>query len=126
MRKVIHSNDAPEAIGPYAQAIEAGDFIFVSGQIGIDPESGEVVEGIENQTKQVLENLQAVLKEASVDFTNVVKFTIYLASMDDFATVNDIYGDYLTQPYPARVAIEVSRLPKDVRVEMDAIAYKEE
>jgi len=126
MRKVIHSNDAPEAIGPYAQAIEAGDFIFVSGQIGIDPESGEVVEGIENQTKQVLENLQAVLKEASVDFTNVVKFTIYLASMDDFATVNDIYGNYLTQPYPARVAIEVSRLPKDVRVEMDAIAYKEE
>src|SRR5699024_8830795 len=97
---------------------------LVSGQIGVDPKSGDVVEGIQQQTKQVLDNLQAVLKEADVDFTNVVKFTIYLTSMDDFATVNEIYGSYLTKPYPARVCVEVSRLPKDVVVEMDAIAYK--
>lgn len=122
--KEIHSTNAPEAIGPYSQAIQAGDFIYVSGQIGVDPKSGDVVEGIRQQTKQVLDNLQAVLKEADVDFTNVVKFTIYLTSMDDFATVNEIYGSYLTKPYPARVCVEVSRLPKDVVVEMDAIAYK--
>ncbi|HLR75080.1 MAG TPA: RidA family protein [Virgibacillus sp.] len=122
--KEIHSTNAPEAIGPYSQAIQAGDFIYVSGQIGVDPKSGDVVEGIQQQTKQVLDNLQAVLKEADVDFTNVVKFTIYLTSMDDFATVNEIYGSYLTKPYPARVCVEVSRLPKDVVVEMDAIAYK--
>lgn len=122
--KEIHSTNAPEAIGPYSQAIQAGDFIYVSGQIGVDPKSGDVVDGIRQQTKQVLDNLQAVLKEADVDFTNVVKFTIYLTSMDDFATVNEIYGSYLTKPYPARVCVEVSRLPKDVVVEMDAIAYK--
>ncbi|HLR79693.1 MAG TPA: RidA family protein [Bacillota bacterium] len=124
MVKEIHTKEAPEAIGPYSQAIEAGDFIFVSGQIGIDPETGEVVEGVEAQTKQVLENLQAILREAGADFTDVTKFTIYLSSMDDFALVNDIYGSYLQQPYPARATVEVSRLPKDVLVEMDVIAYK--
>ncbi len=124
MVKEIHTKEAPEAIGPYSQAIEAGDFIFVSGQIGIEPETGEVVEGVEAQTKQVLENLQAILREAGADFTDVTKFTIYLSSMDDFALVNDIYGSYLQQPYPARATVEVSRLPKDVLVEMDVIAYK--
>lgn len=125
MMKAIHTSKAPEAIGPYSQAVQAGDFVFVSGQIGVDPASGDVVDGIENQTKQVLENVKAVLEEAGVGFSNVVKFTIYITSMDDFATVNDIYGSYLTKPYPARVTVEVSRLPKDVLVEIDAIAYKQ-
>lgn len=121
--KEIHSQDAPAAIGPYSQAIQAGDFIFVSGQLGVDPKTGEVVSGIEAQTKQVLENLKSILKEANTDFTKAVKFTIYLSSMDDFATVNEIYGHYLEEPYPARVTVEVSRLPKDVLVEMDVIVY---
>lgn len=122
--KVIHTDHAPEAVGPYSQAIEAGDFVFASGQIGVDPETNEVVDGIENQTKQVLDNLKVVLREAGVSFSDVVKFTIYLDSMDDFETVNEIYGSYLEKPYPARVCVEVSRLPRDVVVEIDAIAYK--
>jgi len=123
MVKIVHTENAPEAIGPYSQAIQAGDFLFVSGQIPVDPETGEVVEGIENQTKQVMENILAILKEAGTDFSQVVKFTIYLQSMDDFGTVNEIYGKYLIQPYPARATVEVGRLPKDVLVEMDCIAH---
>lgn len=123
MTKEIHTTNAPAAIGPYSQAIQAGDFLYVSGQIGVNPESGEVAEGIEAQTKQVLENLKAILTEANSSFSEVVKFTIYLKSMDDFATVNEIYGSYLEKPYPARATVEVSRLPKDVIVEMDVVAY---
>jgi len=123
MVKEIYSENAPAAIGPYSQAIQAGDFIYVSGQIGMDPQNGEVVEGLENQTKQVLENLKAILTEAGTDFSKVVKFTIYLKSMDTFATVNEIYGGYLEKPYPARATVEVSRLPKDVLVEMDVVVY---
>ena len=89
----------------------------------MNPANGEVVEGIEGQTKQVLDNLQAILTEAGTDFSQVVKFTIYLASMDDFAVVNEIYGSYLQKPYPARATVEVSRLPKDLLVEMDAVVY---
>lgn len=124
MVKAIHTKNAPAALGPYSQAIEAGDFVYVSGQIGIDPGTGEVVEGIEKQTEQVLKNLEAILTEAQTDFSQVVKFTIYLQSMDEFATVNEIYGGYLTEPYPARATVEVSRLPKDVLVEMDVVVYK--
>ena len=124
MIKEIHTKNAPAAIGPYSQAIQAGDFIYVSDQIGVDPTNSEVVDGIENQTHQVLKNLQAILTEAKADFSKVVKFTIYLASMDDFAIVNDIYGSYLEKPYPARATVEVSRLPKDVLVEMDVVVYK--
>lgn len=122
VRKEIHTKEAPAAIGPYSQAIQAGDFLFVSGQIPVDPKTGEVVEGIEKQTEQVLKNLQAILQEAGADFSNVVKFTIYLSDMENFATVNEIYGSFLTKPYPARATVEVSRLPKDVLVEMDVIA----
>ncbi|MEQ6388364.1 RidA family protein [Bacillaceae bacterium S4-13-58] len=124
MRKVIQTNGAPQAIGPYSQAIDAGGFVFVSGQIPIDPTTSEVVEGIENQTHQVMKNLNAILKEASITFQEVVKFTIYLNSMDDFAKVNEIYATYLEHPYPARATVEVSRLPKDVLIEMDVIAVK--
>ncbi|WP_249869399.1 RidA family protein [Oceanobacillus saliphilus] len=123
MLKAIYTEKAPAAIGPYSQAIQAGDFVYVSGQIPIDPQTGEVVEGIENQTKQVLGNLKAILDEANTSFSQVVKFTIYLSSMDDFVTVNEIYGSFLTEPYPARATVEVSRLPKDVLIEMDVIAY---
>lgn len=123
MVKELHTAYAPEAIGPYSQAIQAGDFVYVSGQIGIDPANGEVVDGIEKQTEQVLANLQAILTEAGTKFSQVVKFTIYLNTMNDFATVNEIYGAYLTKPYPARATVEVSRLPKNVLVEMDAIIY---
>lgn len=124
MSKEIHTNKAPEAIGPYSQAIEAGDFIYLSGAIPLNPETGEIAEGITNQTVQVMENLKAILTEAGTDFSHVVKFTIYLASMEDFATVNEVYGGYLEKPYPARATVEVSRLPKDVSVEIDAIVYK--
>ena len=123
MVKEIHTENAPAAIGPYSQAIQAGDFIYVSGQIGVDPASGEVVEGIENQTHRVLKNLEAILTEAGTNFSQVVKFTIYLTSIDEFATVNEIYGSYLEKPYPARATVEVSRLPKDVLVEMDVVVY---
>lgn len=124
--KEIFTKNAPEAIGPYSQAIVAGDFLYASGAIPINPETGEIVEGIEKQTAQVMENLQAILKEAGASFSNVVKFTIYLQSMDDFAKVNEVYGSYLKKPYPARATIEVSRLPKDVLIEIDAVAYLKE
>lgn len=124
MLKEVHTEKAPAAIGPYSQAIEAGDFVFLSGAIPIDPATGEVVEGIKEQTVQVMENLKAVLAETGADFTKVAKFTIYLSSMEDFAVVNEVYGSYLEKPYPARATVEVSRLPKDVSVEMDAIVYK--
>ncbi|WP_106495906.1 RidA family protein [Lentibacillus sp. Marseille-P4043] len=124
MVKAIHTEHAPAAIGPYSQAIQAGDFTYVSGQIPINPATGEVEQGIEKQTGQVLENLKAILDEAGTDFSQVVKFTIYLSSMDDFATVNEIYGSYLKEPYPARATVEVSRLPKDVLVEMDVVVYR--
>lgn len=123
MVKEIHTENAPAAIGPYSQAIEAGDFIYVSGQIGVDPSTGEAVQGIEEQTHQVLKNLKAILTEAGANFSQVVKFTIYLASIEDFATVNEIYGSYLEKPYPARATVEVSRLPKDVLIEMDVVVY---
>ncbi len=123
MMKEVFTDKAPAAIGPYSQAIVAGDFMFASGAIGIDPATGEVVEGIEKQTVQVMENLKTILAEADADFSQVTKFTIYLNSMNDFATVNELYGNYLTKPYPARATIEVSRLPKDVLVEIDAIVY---
>lgn len=124
MRREIYTNHAPEAIGPYSQAIEVGDFVYTSGAIGVDPETGEIAEGIEAQTKQVMENLKAILNEAGTDFSSVVKFTIFLSSMDDFAIVNEIYGAYLDRPYPARSTVEVARLPMDLLIEMDAVAYK--
>lgn len=125
MVKAIHTENAPAAIGPYSQAIQAGEFVFVSGQIPVDPETGEVALEIEEQTEQVMENLSAVLKEAGTDFSQAVKFTIYLSSMENFATVNEIYGKYLIEPYPARATVEVSRLPKDVLIEIDVIAHIE-
>lgn len=125
MNKVIKTADAPQAIGPYSQAIEAGGFIFVSGQIPLIPATGEMVEGsVEVQAARVLENLKAILTAAGSSLENVVKATVYLADMEDFGRVNAVYGQYFEKNPPARVCVEVSRLPKGALVEMDVIAAR--
>ena len=124
-RKIIKTSDAPQAIGPYSQAVEAGGFVFVSGQIPLDPKTGNVLQGdIKMQTKLVMDNAKAVLAAAGCSMSRVVKATIYLKSMADFALVNEVYGGYFPADPPARATIEVSRLPKDVAVEIDFIAVK--
>ncbi len=124
-KKVIKTADAPEAIGPYSQAVKAGGFVFVSGQIPLDPKTGKVLDpDIKSQAKRVLDNAQAILKASGCDLSAVVKTTVYLKSMSDFAAVNEIYGGYFPADPPARATVEVSRLPKEVGVEMDFIAYK--
>ena len=111
--KEIQTDLAPKAIGPYSQAIDVGDLVFVSGQIPLDPKTMEVVGGtIEEQTTQVMKNLEAILQEAGLTFANVVKFTIYLTDLADFDGLNQTYAQFLTDPYPARATIEVSKLPK--------------
>ncbi len=124
-KKIVNTPQAPQAIGPYSQAVEAGGFVFVSGQIPIDPKSGILLQGdIRSQTKQVMENVQAILTEAGCGMAQVVKSTIYLKSMNDFSPVNDVYGGYFPSKPPARATVEVSRLPKDASVEMDFVAWK--
>ena len=123
--EVISTDNAPQAIGPYSQAVEIRGFVFTSGQIAIEPESGQLIQGgIKEQTKRVLENLQAVLEAADCYLENVVKATVYLADMNDFAAMNEVYAKAFGTASPARTTVEVSRLPKDVRVEIDAIAAK--
>jgi len=122
-KTVISTPEAPAAIGPYSQAVQAGNFLFASGQIAIDPATGELVtDGVAAQTQRVMENLGAVLAAAGADFSSVVKTTIYLADMGDFAQVNEVYAGYFEQAPPARATVEVARLPKDLAVEIDAIA----
>lgn len=121
-KKMISTPEAPAAIGPYSQAVSAGDFLFVSGQIGLQPGTGELVEGgVTAQTTQVMENLKAIIQAAGASLHDVVKCTIYLKDMSDFGKVNDLYGSYFGEAPPARATVEVSRLPKDVAVEIDAI-----
>ena len=124
MRKLVATSKAPAAIGPYAQANIIGDLIITSGQIPLEPLSGEVVEGgIEEQTKQVFANLKAVLEEAGSSLSNIVKTTCFIRDMNDFAVMNKIYGTYFPSGiYPSRSAVEVARLPKDVLIEIEAIA----
>ena len=123
MKKVISTAEAPQAIGPYSQAIEAGGFVFVSGQIPLIPATGELVEGsVEVQTARVLENLKAILEAAGSSLESVVKTTVYITNMDDFAKVNGIYGQYFQENPPARVCVEVSKLPKGALGEIDVIA----
>lgn len=123
-KQAITTSDAPAAIGPYSQAIRAGDFLFLSGQIPLDPSTGQLVEGsIEDQTHRVLRNLGAILAAAGASFEDVVKTNVYLADMADFAAMNAIYGTYFPAPAPARATIQAARLPRDVRVEIDLIAY---
>lgn len=123
--KEINTPGAPAAIGPYSQAIENGGLVFCSGQIGLDPKTGAIVDGgIEAQTRRVLENLRSVLAEADLGFGDIVKTTIFLADLADFDIVNRIYGEHLTQPYPARSTVQAAALPRKARVEIEAIAMK--
>ena len=120
----ISTPAAPAAIGPYSQAIRAGGFLFVSGQIPLDPATGAVAAGdVAAQTRRVLDNLRAIVAAAGTSLGAVVKTTVYLADMNDFAAMNEVYGGYFTAPAPARATVQVSRLPKDVRVEIDAIVH---
>ncbi|MCA9598585.1 MAG: RidA family protein [Myxococcales bacterium] len=124
-KRIIKTDKAPAAIGPYSQAVISGDLVFTSGQIPLDPSSGELCEGdIEAQTHQVMKNLSVVLDAAGVDFGAVVKTTIYLQDMDDFARVNAAYATYFPAEPPARATVQVARLPKGARVEIDAIARR--
>lgn len=125
MKKVIATTSAPGAIGPYSQAIEAGPFVYASGQIPIDPATGLIPEGIKAQTAQSLANVRAILEEAGLSLANVVKTTVFLADMGDFVPMNEVYGETFTAPYPARSAVAVKELPKKVLVEIEVIAVKE-
>jgi len=126
MKSIIKTDKAPAPIGPYNQAVLAGDFLFVSGQIAMNPETGDLVTSdIESETHQVMRNIKAILNEAGLDLSNVVKTTIFLADMNDFAKVNSVYGSYLTDKFPARETVQVSVLPKNVNIEISVTAYKE-
>ena len=125
MKKAVETHAAPSAIGPYSQAVVHGDLVFCSGQIGIDPASGTMVEGgIEAETRRVLDNLREVLLAAGLKLTDVVKTSIFLVSLADFETVNRIYSEHFSAPYPARSTVQVSALPRHARVEIEAIARR--
>ncbi len=125
MKKTVKTDKAPAAIGPYSQAVWAGDFLFVSGQICLDPETGELV-GIDaaTQAEQVLKNVGAILESQQLGFQDVVKATVFAKNMEDFAAVNEVYGRFFTSDFPARAFVEVARLPKDVLVEIEVVAYR--
>ncbi len=123
MREAIATGLAPKAIGPYSQAIRAGSLLFLSGQVPIDPATGQLVEGdIAAQTHRVFQNLGEILKAAGATFDDVVRTTVYLADMNDFGAMNEVYGSYFSAPAPARATVQAARLPKDARVEIDLIA----
>ena len=126
MKKIVHTDKAPEAIGPYSQAVidPNSGLVFTAGQIAIDPSTGEIVSGdVADQARQVFENLKNVLLAAGIDFSNVLKVTVFLKNMDDFSRVNDVYSQYFKQDFPARSAVEVARLPRDVLLEIEMIAH---
>jgi 2-iminobutanoate/2-iminopropanoate deaminase len=124
MVQIINCEKAPQAIGPYSQAVVAGELVFISGQLPIHPEKMLMPEAVAEQTGQCLENLKMILEEVGLELRDVVKATIYLQDMKDFAIVNEVYGSFFVDNYPARVCVEVSKLPKDALVEIDAIAHK--
>ena len=125
-KEIVTADKAPKAIGPYSAAVKAGNLIFTAGQLGIDPESGEFVPGgIEAETRQALLNLQAVLEAAGSSLKSVVKTTVFLRDMNDFGVMNVIYGEFFTEDYPARSAVQAARLPKDGAVEIEAVALLE-
>ncbi len=119
--QAISTENSPKAIGPYAQAISVGDLLYLSGQLGVDPATGELKDGVENQTKQALENIRAVLDAAGGSMARVVKTTVFLANMSDFAAVNAIYGAAFQPPYPARSCVQVAALPKGGLVEIEVV-----
>ena len=120
-RKIIHTDNAPKAIGTYSQAVRAGNTVYLSGQIGLDPQTMQMVEGIDAQIKRVFDNLKAVAQAAGGTLNDVVRFTVYLTDLKHFAKVNEVMANYLTEPYPARAAIGVASLPRDALVEVDAV-----
>jgi len=123
VKQIISTEDAPRAIGPYSQAVRAGNFVFLSGQIPIDPATGNFVEGgVAEQTEQVLKNISAVLAASGTSLENVVKTTVFLADMNDFAAMNEVYGRFFKENPPARATVQAARLPRDARVEIEAIA----
>ncbi|MDE6513893.1 MAG: RidA family protein [Muribaculaceae bacterium] len=124
MKQVISTNNAPGAIGPYSQAIDAGQFVFCSGQIPVNPETGEIPEGITAQARQSLANVKALLAAAGLTMDNVVKTTVFLADMSLFAPMNEVYAEAFTAPFPARSAVAVKELPKQVLLEVEVIAVK--
>jgi 2-iminobutanoate/2-iminopropanoate deaminase len=125
MKTVINTRNAPSPIGPYSQAIHAGNLLFVSGQVAIDPVSGElVIKNIETETRQVMDNIKSILIEGGIDFDNIVKTSIFLKNMQDFAKVNEVYGTYFKDHFPARETIQVAALPKNANVEISVIAIK--
>jgi len=125
MKKVIETSNAPAAIGPYSQAIEAGGTVYISGQLPIDPATGAFPsDDIRGQTRASLENIRAILAEVGMDFSNVVKTTVLLDDIGDFAAMNEVYGTYFTKPYPARAAFEVAKLPKAAKVEIEVVAVR--
>jgi 2-iminobutanoate/2-iminopropanoate deaminase len=124
-RRIIHTTEAPDPIGPYSQAVFANNTLYISGQIALDPFSGAIVrDNIEEETRQVMENIGAILAAAEMDFSNVVKCTIFLSSMEDFPKVNAVYGSYFPTDPPARETVEVRRLPRNVNVEISTIAVR--
>lgn len=124
-KKIVYTEKAPKPVGPYSQAVIAGDFIFTAGQIPIDPKTNQVVQGdIKEQTKQVLENLKAVLEASGATFDDVVKVTVYMRDLSEFSAMNEIYSEYFKNSPPARTTVEVSRLPRDVKIEIDLIAVR--
>lgn len=123
-KKIISTVNAPAAIGPYSQAVEANGFVFASGQIPIDPETGKIPEGIEAQAKQALTNVKNLVEAAGLTLDNVIKTSVFISNMDDFALVNEIYKAFFTKDFPARSCVEVSRLPKDVLIEVEVIAAR--
>lgn len=120
--KTIQTENAPKAVGPYSQAIVANGFVFCAGQLGLNPQNGELANGVENQTHQAMKNLAAVLKEAGSSLENAVKTTIFIKDMNDYAKVNEVYGTYFADHKPVRSTVEVARIPKDALVEIDIIA----
>lgn len=123
MKERVNTDKAPGAIGPYSQGMKVGQLIFFSGQIPLNPVTGEMPEGIEAQTRQSLDNVKGLLESQGLSFADVVKTTVFLDSMDDFATMNGIYAEYFVEPYPARSAVEVAKLPKGALIEVEVIAY---
>ena len=122
MKKQVNTSSAPAAIGPYSQGVIAGNLLFVSGQIPLNPSDGSLIsDSLESQANQVFQNLRAIIQEAGTSFEHVLKLTIYLTDLESFAAVNKVMENYFNEPYPARATVEVSRLPKDVQVEIDAI-----
>lgn len=124
-KKIVETTSAPAAIGPYSQAVWAGDFLFCSGQIPIDPATGQLVDGsAADQARQVLSNVKAVLEAAGLGLGNVVKATVFFKDMNDFQAVNEVYASFFKAPYPARSGVEVARLPRDVKVEIEVVAKR--